>query len=238
MHGRYSNRMNKNTLAFLTLWPMLAWTGMTPVLAATATVILYEDREPDAAPYLSRILVQAGRMRMDYGRDDDDYILFDGRSVHLVSHGAAGITTIPAGKARSAPGMAPRSGVQAEPGGAQRLVRVTADGGLCAEFRSAPLLEAEMSVLRAFRQALAANQGVAWEHTPAELRDPCDWVMDTQEAGVEYRYGLLLSIRYANGRSRVYKGHEQREVANGLFELPAGYRRITLSTTESADGPR
>ena len=49
----------------------------------------YLDQEPEQAAYVSRILVQGDLLRMDYGHDAEDFILYDRHAgmVWLVAHG-------------------------------------------------------------------------------------------------------------------------------------------------------
>ncbi len=211
--------------------------AMTPAQGVQITEILYEDREPAEPPYTSRLLVEGKRMRIDFGRDDDDFILFDGEAVYQVSHKAGRIIVIPAGRNAHAVRKELDARVKTGARGGQRVFSVMARDTVCMEFRSAPLLDQEMLVLQAFRKSLAANQGTAWEHTPEDVRDPCDWVTDTELAGEEYRHGLPLYIRYANGRGRAYKGHARREAPDSLFQLPIGYERISIVIHEDTGLP-
>ena len=62
--------------AFLLLFCALA----VNAAAAEMSEIRYQDQEPEQPAYTSRILILGERMRMDYGRDDEDFILYDRRA--------------------------------------------------------------------------------------------------------------------------------------------------------------
>lgn len=208
---------------WLTLLAGLCWTAQ----AASMTEILYEDSEPGEPPYLSRILIAGDRVRLDYGRDADDFSLYDRRAgkLYVVGHGSERITVIAAGQGKVALPKGWRLNV-AESG--ERTRQLWLNGRMCAEVRSAPLLPDEARLLADLRRTLAASQAAAWRATPAELRDPCALVLDGARAGFEYELGLPLTIRYGDGRSRAYRSHGQREAQAELFELPAQYRRFNL----------
>jgi hypothetical protein len=203
---------------------------MSQTLSPLMTVIRYEDRDADQTVYLSRIFVLGGLMRMDYGRDDEGFILFD-RAANTVWHVSPGDRRLTGIAARVVDDVWPKQWklIQAvlpsEQGGVNQ---VRLNGVLCAEFKFAPLLKFEAGLLADFRRALAANQATAWQGTPDDLREPCLLAIDVREAGIEYRQGLPLAIRYWDGRSRVYQGHEKRLARPELFELPKDYLRFVI----------
>lgn len=206
-------------------------------LAADMTEILYLDQEPDQPAYGSRILISGERMRMDYGRDEEDFILFDRheRMVWLVAHGERRLTGIPARSMREVAKTAAwpqgwRLAQERQASKPNTLFQVRLNDQLCVEFKSAPILKTEARLLRDFRRALAGNQADAWNGTPESLRQPCVLVVDVRQAGMEYQQGLPLAIRYWDGRSRVYQSHSTRTAQSVLFELPDAYQRLLLDT--------
>jgi hypothetical protein len=203
--------------------------------AAEMTEIRYLDQEPEQPVYTSRILVLGERLRMDYGRDEEDFILFDRRAgmVWLVAHGErrlTGIAALPMKKVAQAV-VWPQGwklSQERQASGADALFQVRLNDQLCVEFKNAPILKNEARLLRDFRRALAGNQADSWNGTPEALRQPCTLVLDVRQAGVEYQQGLPLAIRYWDGRSRVYQNHASRPAQPALFELPAAYQRFVL----------
>lgn len=201
--------------------------------AADMTEILYLDQEPDQAAYDSRILVLGERLRMDYGRDAEDFILYD-RSlgmVWLVAHGGHRLTGIPALAQQQVAKIAnwPQGWkLSQERSAGNDLHQMRLNDQLCVEFRAAPILKDEAMLLRDFRRALAGNQASSWNDTPESLRQPCFLAVDVREAGHEYQQGLPLAIRYWDGRSRVYQSHRWRQAQPALFELPVGYQRFII----------
>jgi hypothetical protein len=213
-------------LAWL-LWLLLP--GLA--FARQATEILFEDTDPGEAPYLSRVLIQGDKLRLDYGQDADDYSLYDrqAKRLYVVSHSAERITEIPAGKARLRLPKGWRLAVSKQTAGAEQHVRVKLNDKLCLELKAVPGLLPEASrLLGDLRRALAASQAAAWKTTPADMRNPCFLALDVVRAGIEYDFGLPLSLQYGDGRSRLYRSHGEREVPDEMFALPAKYQRFKL----------
>ncbi|MDD5389877.1 MAG: hypothetical protein PHD37_11055 [Gallionellaceae bacterium] len=203
--------------------------------AADMTEIRYQDQERDQSAYTSRILVLGERLRMDYGHDDEDFILYDRHAgmVWLVAHGERRLTGIPARPMKTVVAAVAwpqdwRLAQERQASHANALFQVRLNDQLCVEFKSAPILKAEARLLRDFRRALAGNQADTWNGTPEALRQPCTLVVDVRLAGLEYQQGLPLAIRYWDGRGRVYQRHALRTAQPELFELPSAYQRFVL----------
>lgn len=205
-----------------------------PVLAraetAGMTEIRYEDSEPGLAPYLSRLLIHGDQLRLDYGRDGDDFILFNAaeRRVYQVSPESRRILEIPAVPVSYDWPQDWRLRIEVGGSKANRSLRLELGGRTCMEVRSTDLLPRQMAVLAAFRAALAGNQARTWQATPEDVRDPCILAVEVREAGIEYRHGLPLLIRYDDGRQRRYLAHGALPLRPELFGLPEGYERFVL----------
>ncbi|MEW5891872.1 MAG: hypothetical protein AB1697_01815 [Pseudomonadota bacterium] len=210
-------------------WLLLLLPGLA--FARQATEIRFEDTEPGEPPYLSRVLILGDKLRLDYGQDTDNYSLYDQRTqrLYVVSHEVERIIEIPAGKARLSLPQGWQLTLSRQAAGAEQHVQVRLNDRQCVEIRAVPGLLPEASrLLGKLRRALAASQAAAWKATPAELRDPCFLALDVVRAGIEYDYGLPLSLQYGDGRSRIYRSHAEREVTDALFALPGKYQRFRL----------
>lgn len=204
------------------------------------TEIRYEDRDTDQPAFLSRILVFGERMRMDYGQDDDDFILYDRRDnvtwhVSREQRRLVGIVAIPQKSLWPKDWKLTQENL---PSGSNELTQVRVNDKLCVEFKSAPILRVEARLLRDFRKQLAGNQSVSWNATPEELRDPCALAIDVNEAGIEYRRGLPIAVRYWDGRSRVYRSHQILRARRELFELPSDYERFMVGEAQKKSSTR
>ena len=204
------------------------------------TEIRYEDREPEQSAYVSRILILGDRMRMDYGQDDQGFILFDrgAKKVWHVAPSERRLTGIAAGTVKDVWPKEWKLSQEATPSEKGVLTQLRLNGALCVEFKSAPLLKSEARLLGDFRRMLAANQASAWLGTPDDIRQPCSLALDVRAAGIEYSRGLPLAIRYWDGRSRVYLGHDKRSPRPELFELPDGYARFVVGGADQGKAAR
>lgn len=207
--------------------------------AAEMIEIRYLDQESDGSAYTSRILILGEKLRMDYGHDEEDFILFERAAgmVWLVARGERRLTGIPARPMARVAKLAawPRDwklSQERQASGGNALFQARVNAQLCVEYKTAPILKTEARLLRDFRRALAANQAASWNGMPEELRQPCMLLLDVRQAGLEYQQGLPLAIRYWDGRGRVYQSHEKRPAQTGLFKLPEDYQRFVVGAAD------
>ncbi len=212
------------------------------------TEILYADGEPEQSSMTSRILILGDRMRMDFGQDDQGFVLFDrvARTVWHVSPQDRKVTAIEAGgvaQVEPKPGQKPLQldwpkdwtlSLDEMPSDQNLLTQLRLNGSLCVEFKSAPMLVRQAQLLADFRQTLAMNQARLWQALPETERQQCALAVDVEKAGIEYQSGLPLAIRYWNGRSRVYLGHQYLPVRPELFELPEQFRQVLIRAPDQA----
>ncbi len=197
---------------------------------ATMTEIRYEENEPGQTAYINRILIFGNRLRLDYGKDDEDFILYDRRAdiswhVARAERRMVGIIDSPVKYSWPKSWRLTQENFKS---GANSLTQVRVNDQLCVEFKTAPMMKEEARLLGDFRRALAGNHVSSWASTPEDLRHPCVLAVDIKEAGIEYRQGLPLAARYWDGRSRVYQSHQFREAKPELFELPGDYNRFMI----------
>lgn len=203
---------------------------LSSTLTTLMTEIRYEDREPDEPAYQRRFLFLGERMRIDFGRDDEGFILFD-RQENMVWHISPSdrrITGIAPGLIENV--WPPDWTLSQEnmPSASAVLSQVRLNGMLCVEFKATPLLSNEASLLRNYQRVLAANKAAEWLSTPEALREPCSLALNVYQPGTEYAQGLPLAIRYWDSRSRIYLGHDKRSARPDLFDLPIGYLRVVI----------
>lgn len=197
--------------------------------AAWMSEVRFSDQEADAPAVPSRYLILGERMRLDFGDEAEDFILFDrrGKMLWLVSHRERRLTGTLAHSPR--PTAAPKDWkVNRErlPSGMNSVTQVRLNDRLCVEFKSAPIHQEEARMLRDYRRALAQRQARERKNQTGE---PCALLLEQYQAGLEYQSGMPLAIRYGDGRLRLFQGLAWREARPELFELPAGYRRVVVS---------
>jgi hypothetical protein len=194
-------------------------------LEVRMTEIRFVDLQADQPASEIRILISGGRVRQDFGRDDQGFILYDhpARTVWHVSPHDRRLTGVEAGRLGKVWPDDWKIGKEAMPSEQGTLTQFRVNDTLCLEYKSAALLPREATLLAAYRRALAANHAKVWMATPDALRQSCALATDVELAGVEFSQGIPLAVRYWDGRSRVYQGHDKQPLRAELFELPAGY---------------
>ena len=225
-------------------------------LGQRMTEILYADSDPEQSRMTSRILILGDRMRMDFGQDNQGFVLFDraARTVWHVSPQDQKVTGIVAGdvgslepKLGSKPGQELRQtswpkdwelSQDEMPSEQNLLTQLRLNETLCVEFKSAPMLAWQAQLMAEFRQTLAANQAGLWLALPETERQPCAFAIDVERAGIEYRRGLPLAIRYWDGRSRIYLAHQYLPPRPELFDLPKQFRQMLIGVPDQAKESR
>ncbi len=203
----------------------------------TMTEIRYEDREEGQAAYPSRVLILADRLRLDFGDDGEDFILFDQRAgkVWHVGREARRILVIVAETPRFTWPSDWSLKLDSMPSADNLISRLWVNGQLCLEYKNDPGLREDAGIMAEFRRALAGNHARTWEATPEDLRDPCTLATEVREAGVEYRDGLLLAARFWDGRVRVFQNRQSLPARPDLFQLPAGFVTLQIGAARTTD---
>lgn len=213
------------------LWLLLAQSAW----AATMLELDYRDRDPGAPAYLTRMLVTKDYLRLDNGKDDDDYLILDratGRISSVVRDDRR-ITVIDAAPVKLAKPADWHVKETVEPlprrGEHARQVSLYVNGTLCSRTVAIQgALPDAVAAMGEYLTTLAATQARTYRETPSDTRDPCDLAQYVLEAGRELKYGLPLEQVSSNGRSRHLLGYRKVELKPGLFRLPADFRRVGL----------
>jgi hypothetical protein len=212
--------------------------GPQAVFAGDMVSIEYRDHEPNAPDYVSRYLLLDDRLRMDYGRDGDDFVLFDRRAarIAMVSHSARRVTELAVELSSEAVPDDWNMLQVVRPARGGKELRLRVKNQDCVIVRSIAGTASETALLADFKRALSGNQRDAWRSTPADLQEPCHWLMEVAEAGIEYRYGLPAEVNYWDGRTRRYLNRRAEPARAQLFEVPRDYAifRVGQSSQSSS----
>lgn len=208
---------------------------LLPALSSASMLqVVYQDQEPGSLPYLSRYIITPDYVRIDQGKDQDDFLILDRKKHKLfeVQHDRHAVLTIPTEKVdlRKTPKLpvtlanvpAPTRGK-----GASEL-QVMLKQTVCARVVSIPQHPEVADVLREFRQVLVAAQWRTWQATPDDVRQPCDLQLQVLKPGQEYAAGMPLEMHYANGLTRVLQQVDEIADRPELFIVPVDYKMTTL----------
>jgi hypothetical protein len=201
------------------------------VAAASAVELAFDDFEPGMAPVRSRVLITPRWLRLDNGKLDDNFVLFDreSREIFSVNHTDRSVLHIPAGEdlpaapeslaleLRDAPSPMPKVGEHAV-----KSYQVLAMGQGCAGFSVAPsLLPDAARAFADYQQALARSSYRRLDSTPMELRTPCFLADNVYAVEMRFGTGMMIAEQRADGRGRLLAGFENEvAVDDALFVLP------------------
>lgn len=217
---------------------LLAFLVSLPAAAAEveSAMLLYQAQEPGVGAYASRILVTEEHVRMDDGRDDGDYLIFNRgtRLISSVTHDDETVFEIPAREVGLEPPLplelhTESVATQEMPqvaGKAPQHRQLFVNGALCYSVVAVPdLMDDTVTALRDFRQVLAGEHAKVLPRTPADMQDPCDMALNTFHAEWQLQFGLPIQEWDENGNRQMLMDYKQGLMLDeALFELPEGYR--------------
>jgi hypothetical protein len=210
-------------------WLMLCLLGAGVAHAADMTVLRYVDQDPGGEPYLTRILVTPDFLRMDSGKDEDDFFLLDRRERKLINvmreRGLAMVFLPGALPARPAD-WKPRLDTRPAALGTERF-SLSMKGVVCSEGVAARSAAPDAArAMAEMKSVLASMQYRVWKESPPELQHDCDLVNLVWDSGTTLELGLPLEESEFTGRSRRFESETQQPLQLELFRLPEGMATI------------
>jgi hypothetical protein len=218
-----------------------AW--VATVRAETMVEVSFMDQPADGGGYVTRYLVTERYLRMDYGQDRDDFVLFDrvNRVAYNVVHEARQILLIEAGPVVERPRQwEVEEDLLVEERGS-RTFDIKVNGKHCSRVTASPSFLPDVAhAMVEFNDLMAGAQSATWQATPAELRHPCDLARLVLDHRVWYRNGLPVYEADADGFVRRLLNYQAGlESRKTLFALPRSYQVIRLKDLQaSPDGAR
>ena len=203
-------------------------------------LLVYQVKEPEADPYISRLLVSADYLRLDQGEADAGFILLDRRArvIYNVNADDELILVIePKDAAGEIPARLQPSERRVEVRGMPKVAgrqpqhwEFLAQDTLC---RSAVVLPGVMpGATQAYAEylgLLAGQQQANLASIPAEFQAPCDLLIHVYGSDAVLAKGLPLREWEEGGRQQELVDFRQVfPVAEGVFRLPEAYRRMQL----------
>ncbi len=208
--------------------------------APRATLLEFSEQESGGEPYATRMLVTDNYLRIDDGLGGDGFILLDrpARTIYSVSHPDKTVLVIAPRKIELAPPAVFEHAVERDnepyPQVSGRPVRrytLSTNKQRCLEvFAADGLLPGALAALREYQDILAGEQALAAARRPKELQDDCALADDVFQPARHLAFGFPVKQIDSAGKARdLADFRTDVAVEPGLFELPAGYRRYSLS---------
>ena len=207
-------------------------------------LLTFQESEPNIDPYITRMLISSKYMRMDDGKDSDDFTLFDRekRMIYSVTHENQQVLLITDGSTRvtwvneftleektSEDSQAPEIS-----GKKPTQVEFLVNGKSCMQIAAVPgLLDEALKAIREFRQVLASEHIRNLGKTPAEMQDPCFLAYEARYPGKILRAGFPIQKLDNAGRVRALLDYTAEYSVNAnLFRLPQGYQQFSSSAIQ------
>jgi hypothetical protein len=207
-------------------------------------LLVYRVTEPEAEPYISRLLVTHDYLRLDQGNPDDGFILLDrkARVVYSVNPDDQSILVLkPEGTIRSMPAALLLASKQIVQPGMPEVVRKKVqhwefytNGKLCRSAIVVPgLLPQATQAYADYLDLLGHQQLTTLGSIPAELQDTCDLTNHVYAPMSVLQKGLPLREWDELGRQQeLMDFRELFTVSAEIFKLPANYRWLNLSVPD------
>lgn len=202
--------------------------------AETMTEVNFMDQQANSGGYVTRFLVNEGYLRMDFGQDRDDYVLFDRakRRVYNVTHDQRQILLIEPGEVtipKPEKWDVDEDTLNDDRG--KRTFDITVNGVRCSRITASPsFLPEVVQALGDFNEIMSATQAATYLATPPEMRHPCELARYIFEPKRWLKSGFPLHEANIDGSIRRLLNYQSGvPVRHGLFALPATYRTIRLS---------
>ncbi|MCL6555764.1 MAG: hypothetical protein K6T56_05315 [Burkholderiales bacterium] len=204
--------------------------------------VSFMDQPADGGGYITRYLITDRYLRMDYGQDRDDFVLFDRqtRLAYNVVHDQRTILVIEPGpiEVKRPAKWEVKEDVLLEERG-NRTFDIRVNGQPCSRITASPtLLPDVVQALGEFNELMTASQSLTYLATPPELRHPCDLARFVFDHGMWLKNGLPLHEADADGSVRRLLNYESGlPERRPLFALPKSYRTVRLRDLQGRPAP-
>lgn len=201
--------------------------------AGGMTEVTYMDQEGAGGGYVSRYLVTDRFLRMDYGRDREDFVVYDRREkrVYNVNHDRRQVLVFAPGPVTVEP---PKDWKIKEDilddRNAQKRFDLIVNGVVCSRINASERFLPDVAqALMEFQDVMAATHAATYLATPPEQRNVCDLARLVLEPRRWFKYGLALDELRDDGFSRRLLNYQADiPVRPKVFEVPAEYRQISV----------
>ena len=215
------------------LFMMLLFAAGRALAAGGMTEVTYMDQEATGGGYVTRYLVTDRFLRMDYGRDREDFVVYDRREkrVYNVVHDRRQVLVFePAPLQLEPPSDWKIKEDILDDRNAQKRFDLTVNGVVCSRITASERFLPEVAqALMEFQDAMAATHAATYLATPPEQRDACDLARLVLEPRRWFKYGLALDELRNDGFSRRLLNYQADiTVRPKVFEVPADYRQMTV----------
>ena len=203
--------------------------------------ITFMDQQANSGGYVTRYLITERYLRMDFGQNGDDFVLFDRQEkrVYNVTHDQRQILLIEPGAATipKPEKWDVRDDVLVDERGT-RTFDIVVNGIKCSRISAAQnFLPDVAQAVSDFNEVMSATQATTYLATPPEMRHPCDLAHHVLAPRFWLKNGLPLYQADADGAIRRLLNYQtDLPLKRSLFSLP-DYRTIRLRDLQGGAKP-
>ena len=206
--------------------------------------LVFEEREPGIEPYSTRILLNESMMRLDDGRDDSDFILFDRttQQIHSFNHEDQTHLIINPEATNNLDFKIQFSTTQSILADAPKVSgqsviehRFYADSQLCKTSMNVPgLLPDAQRALIEYDTRLMHQNLTTLGNIPAAMRNSCYMANNYLQATAYLESGFPLQVTDQQGRQKKLMGFSEVAKHREVLSTPQGYRVYYASMPEQS----
>ena len=201
--------------------------------------LTYMDQEGAGGGYVTRYLVTERYLRLDFGRDREDYVLYDRKEkrAYNISHEQKEVLMFEAGPIDVKPPKEWKIKEDIlENRNSQKRVDLIVNGTVCARIAASERFLPDVAkALVEFHEVMAATHAATYVTTPADQRDDCDLARLILAPQRWFQYGMPYDELRSNGFSRRLLNY-QADVAirPKALEIPENYRIVRFKDLQGA----
>lgn len=201
-------------------------------------IAIFEESEPGQAPYKTRMIATRNFLRIDDGKDEGDFLLYDrkNKSIHNVNNQERLILNIRSmsvsidapikldhetvNKKTDAPELSGKK--------VSNFLFITNKQVCFDVYVADSLLTTLHKSLAEYRRALSGEQAVMLTVTPKEILNGCDLANNIYLPDRHLSKGFPVRQQEFTGRSRMLVDYKEDEKINSaLFRLPEDYKQLS-----------
>lgn len=218
---------------------------------ADTTALYFSEQEPQGEAFATRMLVTDRYLRIDYGVDTDDFILFDRkrRTIFSVNHDDETImvvkpTPIRLDRPARFRHRTEKTKDTPPPVGGKPVThyRFLINDELCIDvFSAKDLMPQAVAALREYHLSIAGEHAAAMTNAPPEVKSDCDLANFVFAPTRYLEHGFPIRQQDFGGNVRQLVDFKRNlEIDPKLFDLPAGYRQYSPAEMrgEPGEAPR
>jgi len=199
-----------------------------------ATVFIYDEKEAGTEVSNVRYILTDDFMRIDEGKAEDDFLLYDVKKniLYNINHEDKTIMFIES-QTWTMPQNIGRQVIDKKLPDAPKIAgkavaqyHLIAHEKICAEVQYIPdIYKSERVILSRYQYLLSGQLVSSLNNTPKEMQTDCMLVDRVYRSGNLYNKGLPIQEQHENGYIKILVSFSKQKIDKNLFVLPDAYEK-------------